>query len=65
MSTIPYTGARPVLGLVSFAGLTMVYFQRVRRSMDVGSAPLIAASIFLDALTVFLFFLQIFDRRRE
>jgi FtsH-binding integral membrane protein len=28
------------------------------------SAPLIAASIFLDALNVFLFFLRIFSRGR-
>jgi FtsH-binding integral membrane protein len=54
-----------VLGLVIFAGLTMVDFQRLRRSSDLDSAPLIAASIFLDALNVFLFFLQIFGRRRE
>ncbi len=51
-----------VLGLVIFAGLTMSDFQRVRRSKDPGSAPLIAASIFLDALNVFLFFLRIFSR---
>ena len=42
-----------VLGLVIFAGLTMVDFQRLRRSTDMDSAPLIAASIFLDALNVF------------
>ncbi len=36
--------------------------QRVRRSTDLDSAPLIAASIFLDALNVFLFFLRIFNR---
>jgi FtsH-binding integral membrane protein len=51
-----------VLGLVIFAGLTMFDFQRLRRSSDLGSAPLIAASIFLDALNVFLFFLRIFSR---
>lgn len=54
-----------VLGLVIFAGFTMVDFQRLRRSTDLQSAPLIAASIFLDVLNVFLFFLQIFGRRRE
>ena len=54
-----------VLGLVVFAGLTVVDFQRLRRSTDLDSAPLIAASIFLDALNVFLFFLQIFNRRRD
>jgi FtsH-binding integral membrane protein len=51
-----------VLGLVIFAGLTMFDFQRLRRSKDLTSAPLIAASIFLDALNVFLFFLRIFSR---
>jgi modulator of FtsH protease len=51
-----------VLGLVIFAGLTMFDFQRLRRSTDLDSAPLLAASIFLDALNVFLFFLRIFSR---
>jgi len=51
-----------VLGLVIFAGLTMFDFQRLRRTKDMDSAPLIAASIFLDALNVFLFFLRIFSR---
>ena len=50
------------LGLVIFAGLTMFDFQRLRRSKDIDSAPLLAASIFLDALNVFLFFLRIFSR---
>jgi FtsH-binding integral membrane protein len=52
-----------VLGLVIFAGLTMVDFQRLRRSTDIDSAPFLAASIFLDALNVFLFFLRIFSSR--
>ena len=51
-----------VLGLLIFAGLTMFDFQRLRRSKDINSAPLLAASIFLDALNVFLFFLRIFSR---
>jgi FtsH-binding integral membrane protein len=51
-----------VLGLVIFAGFTMFDFQRLRRSKDVRSAPLLAASIFLDVLNVFLFFLRIFSR---
>jgi len=51
-----------VLGLVIFAGLTAYDFQRLLRSTDMDSAPLIAASIFLDALNVFLFFLRIFSR---
>jgi modulator of FtsH protease len=51
-----------VLGLVIFAGLTMFDFQRLRTSRDIREAPMLAASIFLDALNVFLFFLQIFSR---
>jgi len=51
-----------ILGLVIFAGLTMFDLQRLRRSKDIDSAPLLAASIFLDALNVFLFFLRIFSR---
>jgi FtsH-binding integral membrane protein len=51
-----------ILGLVIFAGITMVDFQRLRRSKNMSSAPLIAASIFLDILNVFLFFLRIFAR---
>jgi FtsH-binding integral membrane protein len=54
-----------VLGLVIFAGLTMYDFQRLRRSKGLDSAPLIAASIFLDALNVFLFFLRIFSGGRD
>jgi len=52
-----------VLGLVIFAGFTMIDFQRLRRSKDIRVAPLLAASIFLDILNVFLFFLTIFGRR--
>jgi modulator of FtsH protease len=54
-----------VLGLVVFAGLTMVDFQRLRRSQGLDSAPLLAASIFLDALNVFFFFLRIFSGGRD
>ncbi len=54
-----------ILGLVIFAGLTMYDFQRLRRSKGLDSAPIIAASIFLDALNVFLFFLRIFSRGRD
>ena len=53
-----------VLGLIIFAGFTMFDFQRLRRSKDIRVAPLLAASIFLDVLNVFLFFLSIFGRRR-
>jgi len=49
-----------VIGLVVFAGLTVVDFQRLRVARDLDSAPVLAASIFLDALNVFLFFLTIF-----
>jgi len=54
-----------ILGLVIFTGLTMFDFQRLRRSKDIDSAPLMAASIFLDALNVFQFFLQIFSRNER
>src|SRR5262249_16266073 len=50
-----------VIGLVIFAGFTMIDFQRLRTSKDIRSAPLLAASIFLDILNVFLFFLPIFS----
>ena len=50
-----------VLGLVIFAGFTMFDFQRLRTNTDMAAAPLLAASIFLDVLNVFLFFLQIFS----
>lgn len=53
-----------VLGLVVFAGLTMVDFQRLRRSQGLDSAPQIAASIFLDVLNVFFFFLRIFAQEQ-
>jgi FtsH-binding integral membrane protein len=54
-----------VLGLVVFAGLTAADFQRLRRSQRLESAPLIAASIFLDILNVFWFFLRIFSGSRD
>ena len=50
-----------VLGLVIFAGFTMFDFQRLRTNTDIAAAPLLAASIFLDVLNVFLFFLEIFS----
>jgi uncharacterized protein len=52
-----------VLGLIIFAGFTLFDFQRLRKTKDIRAAPLLAASIFLDVLNVFLFFLQIFGRR--
>jgi len=57
--------AYSILGLVVFAGLTTVDFQRLRSRTDFESAPLLAASIFLDALNVFLFFLRLFQRGRD
>ena len=50
---------------VIFAALTMGDFQRLRRSQGLDSAPLIAASIFLDVLNVFWFFLRIFSGSRD
>jgi FtsH-binding integral membrane protein len=47
-----------VVGLVIFAGLTSYDFQRLRRTKDIRTAPLLAASIFLDILNVFLLFLS-------
>ena len=47
-------------GLVIFAGLVAFDFQRLRRNEDISTAPLLAASIFLDILNVFLLFLSLF-----
>jgi len=52
-----------ILGLVVFAALVLVDFQRLRTVRDIDAAPLMAASIFLDALNVFLFLLNLFRRR--
>jgi len=51
-----------ILGLVIFAGLTAFDFQRLRRTQDIRAAPLLAASIFLDILNVFLLLLSLFSR---
>jgi FtsH-binding integral membrane protein len=51
-----------VAGLVIFAGLVLFDFQRLRRMEDIRTAPLLAASIFVDVLNVFLLFLSIFGR---
>ena len=48
-----------IAGLVIFGFLTAFDFQRLRNS-NMNSAVLIATSIFLDILNVFLFFLQLF-----
>jgi modulator of FtsH protease len=49
-----------IVGLAIFAGLTLFDFQRLRQTKDIRTAPLLAASIFLDVLNVFLLFLSIF-----
>jgi modulator of FtsH protease len=54
-----------VLGLVIFAGFVLFDFQRLRTNTDITVAPLLAASIFLDVLNVFLFFLQIFSNQEQ
>lgn len=51
-----------IAGLVIFAGLTAYDFQRLRQADDIRTAPLLAASIFLDVLNVFLLFLSLFGR---
>jgi FtsH-binding integral membrane protein len=57
--------AYSVPGLLIFAGFTMFDFQRLRTNADIASAPILAASIFLDILNVFLFFLLIFSSPSE
>jgi len=52
-----------VVGLVIFAGLTAYDFQRLRNARDIRTAPLLAASIFLDVLNVFLLLLSLFGNR--
>jgi FtsH-binding integral membrane protein len=51
-----------IAGLAIFAGLTAFDFQRLRRTQDIRAAPLLAASIFLDVLNVFLLLLSLFGR---
>jgi FtsH-binding integral membrane protein len=51
-----------VAGLAIFAGLIAYDFQRLRRTQDIRTAPLLAASIFLDILNVFLLFLSLIGR---
>ena len=53
-----------VAGLVIFGGYTILDFNRLRRSGQGETVP-IAASIFLDVLNVFLFFLQLFGGNSE
>jgi FtsH-binding integral membrane protein len=54
-----------ILGLVIFAVFTMFDFQRLRRTKDMRAAPLLAASIFLDILNVFLLMLSLFGGGRR
>jgi FtsH-binding integral membrane protein len=54
-----------ILGLAIFGGLTMVDFQRLRTSRGIDSAPMMAASIFLDILNIFTFLLSLFGGRRD
>jgi uncharacterized protein len=54
-----------VLGLVIFAGFTLYDFQRLRQAQDIRTAPLLAASIFLDILNVFLLLLSLFGGSRD
>jgi uncharacterized protein len=51
-----------IAGLVIFAGFTLFDFQRLRQAKDIRDAPLLAASIFLDVLNVFLLLLSLFNR---
>jgi FtsH-binding integral membrane protein len=53
-----------ILGLIIFSAFVLVDFQRLRKAKDIRAAPLLAASIFLDVLNVFLLFLQLFGGRR-
>lgn len=53
-----------VAGLVIFGGYTIFDFNRLRRAASQSAVP-IAASIFLDVLNVFLFFLDLFGGGRE
>src|SRR5579863_4132259 len=53
-----------VAGLAIFGGLVVFDFNRLRNS-NIASAPLIAASIFLDIFNIFLFFLSLFGGGRR
>ena len=48
-----------IAGLLIFAGLIAFDFQRLGRSEDISTAPLLAAAIFLDVLNVFLLLLSV------
>jgi FtsH-binding integral membrane protein len=53
-----------VAGLVIFGGYTVLDFNRLRHAGQESAVP-IAASIFLDVLNIFLFFLQLFGGGRD
>jgi FtsH-binding integral membrane protein len=53
-----------IAGLVIFGGYTIVDFNRLRRAGQESAVP-IAASIFLDVLNIFLFFLSLFGGGRD
>jgi FtsH-binding integral membrane protein len=53
-----------IAGLVIFGGYTVLDFNRLRRTGQEAAVP-IAASIFLDVLNIFLFFLQLFGGNNE
>jgi FtsH-binding integral membrane protein len=53
-----------VAGLVIFGGYTILDFNRLRRTGQESAVP-IAASIFLDVLNIFLFFLQLFGGEQD
>lgn len=63
--TIPHANLIwSIAGLVIFGGYTIFDFNRLRRAGAESAVP-IAASIFLDVLNVFLFFLELFGGGRE
>jgi FtsH-binding integral membrane protein len=53
-----------IAGLVIFGGYTVLDFNRLRRAGQESAVP-IAASIFLDVLNIFLFFLQLFGGNND
>jgi FtsH-binding integral membrane protein len=53
-----------VAGIAIFGGYTILDFNRLRRA-DADSAVLIAASIYLDVLNIFLFALELFGGERD
>jgi hypothetical protein len=57
------TGTGTLFGqTMGLATAPTISFQRLRVTNEIDSAPLLAASIFLDILNVFQFFLSLFGR---